>query len=181
MPAGGIIPGAVRGAINPPAGLSRLQGAAHGAVDSIPIYRLINSFIHMVNGTTGQFGDPANNPINHPENFGQQPTQGQQPTAAAQPPIGNAIQRFGGPNFVNAYPSSFGNFAMQPGEISAGGAVAGFDSINGQPVYNPRGVIPAGSTDTSTSIPFSHLMTHETGPGPAAAAFEAWIARHTQI
>lgn len=62
--------GGLRGAISPPPGLSRTQGFARGVARGIPFYKPLNSLYHAATGTLGQWGDPANNPFNHPENWG---------------------------------------------------------------------------------------------------------------
>lgn len=73
LKSGGAIPGAIGGAINPPTGLTPIQGLIHGLLSGIPSYRLFGTLTHAIQGTLGKFGDPANNPYNHPENFGGAP------------------------------------------------------------------------------------------------------------
>jgi hypothetical protein len=55
--------------VNPPAGLDRTAGFLHGVANSSLLYRLIASAVHGAQGTSGEWGQPGNNPINHPENF----------------------------------------------------------------------------------------------------------------
>lgn len=122
-----------------------------------PLYNVGSSVAHLIKGTQGQYGppptvmgklfsllrgNPNNTPLAPAAPFGGAPGVAAPPAAA--PPGGlPAI-------FQNAYPSSFGNFNTA-GETYAGGPIAGFDSVNGRPVYNARGVIPRTAPNTSFS------------------------------
>ncbi|MBA3354272.1 MAG: hypothetical protein H0U23_17915 [Blastocatellia bacterium] len=79
--------GGIMGGIRPPAGLSRTQGAARGFARGLPFYNLVNTINHAATGTLGQWGDPANNPINHPENFGGAANPYGPPAPAADPTV----------------------------------------------------------------------------------------------
>lgn len=147
--------------------MSPIQAIGSAIGRRIPAYNAANSLAHLFTGTLGQHGESpslfgkltawlAGNPTNAPRATAVGPTGAPAPAGPGAPPPGLAA-------FLNAYPGSFGNFNALPGEISAGGPVAGFDSVNGQPVYNPRGVLPAGGPGGPGAPPPSSLDAF--GPG----------------
>jgi hypothetical protein len=116
------------------------------------LYNPINTFVHALQGTLFQHGPApitspvarivsalARNPSNLPPNMRPNtvspaaPPQGPQQVTPGQ---FNSV--FGSPN---AYPGSFGNFGMLPGERSVGPPIAGMDPRTGQPIYNARGTV----------------------------------------
>jgi hypothetical protein len=163
---GGPILGAIGGAIHPTPGLSVGQSIVHGLLSSVPAYRVLGTLWHAINGTAGQFGDAANNPYNHPENFGGQPT----PTPPAPPPGSPTPattsapraalpQGFDPASVYNALRTAFGPTAQQL--MNPGSAIGPFGG----------GTIPYDSANWQGPRNFDHSM------GPEAQALMAMLAK----
>lgn len=154
----------------------------HGLLSGIPAYRLFGSLTHLFQGRLGEYGDPANNPYNHPENFPGAPAAAgtPAPTTPAAPfvdptdPNNPSNYQLTPPNHFGQILNSFNNqraaFSPTLQQFrSPGSAIGPFQGVS-NPFENTRGAVGLGTPNP-----------HNQGMSPYAAILQQWIAAHTQV